>query len=78
MNAVNSLPEPAPEHPLVYVQYGRCAGLPPLTGIGRITDTKVWRGLTYVYVEPVEKMPLPKWVPFHQVQYVLVEMAEVA
>lgn len=66
------------EQPLVYVRYGFCAGLPPLTGVGRITDTKERWGATWVFVEPVKDMPLPKWVLFSEVQYVFAEKTEAA
>jgi hypothetical protein len=47
---------------VVFVEYGRCAGLPSLIGKGRITKEVTHKGKTQFYVEPVESMPLPKWV----------------
>lgn len=57
----------------VYTQYGKCPGLPTLTGIGRIIEEKVRGGLTWVLVEPVfaeNSIPLEKWVLLQEVQYV--------
>ncbi len=54
---------------IVFVPYGRCCDLPALTGKGQIDAIKEYRGITYVHVQPVEGLPLPKWVNINQVQY---------
>jgi hypothetical protein len=52
---------------IVFVEYGKCAGLPALIGKGRITDEMTYKGETLVRVEPVEGMPLPKWIRTHEI-----------
>ena len=63
---------------LVYVQYGKCPNMPALTGVGRIVEEREAWGETWVLVEPVEDMPLSKWVRFNEVQYAQAAQAAVA
>lgn len=57
----------------VFVRYGACGGLNPLTGVGRIIGVKTIAKMTWVLVEPVyaeNSIPLEKWVLFDETQYV--------
>jgi hypothetical protein len=57
----------------VYVQFGKVAGLPTLTGVGRIIKERERAGMLWVLVEPVfleNSIPLEKWVLHQETQYI--------
>ena len=58
----------------VFIQYGRCAGLAPLTGKGCISAEREYRGATLVFVNPIAGATfVPKWVNILNVQYSFAE-----
>jgi hypothetical protein len=52
---------------VVLIEYGKCPGHPPLIGKGRIDEEMTYKGATYVRVQPIEGMRLPKWVNVNEI-----------
>lgn len=52
---------------VVFIEYGKCAGLPRLIGKGCIDGEMTHKGADYVHVQPIEGLRLPKWVNVNEI-----------
>lgn len=52
---------------VVFIEYGKCPGLPALLGKGRIDGEMTYKGATYVHVQPIEGLRLPKWINVNEI-----------
>lgn len=63
---------------LVHVPYGQCYGYPALIGTGRVIETRTYKGVDYVHVEPVSGITFDRWYARHEIVGYVWEVAEVA